>query len=344
MPTAAVMGGGALLGGAIGAFGKSGNATQTSSIDLNAPNPFQSQLQGGTRMPTQQEIDQFARNYSGPQGALGTTYMDAVGKYSQTPIDSGPGALSTGYSDLQSLLGAGPGAADVTNSMNASKSLSSLLQQYSQSGGLPSASDISSANGVASNMFAPQQAALNNSFYQQNIQAQRLSAQLGRPINDPIIQAKLGIGQAQQQSVLSGQQGAFGQQLALSLPQQRVGYATQNAGLLGGLASQAFQNRSALLGMGSQLLGQAQGYQIATSPHNTTAQQQVGGGLGGALSGALSGLGMGAGLSSLGLFGSGAGGLGGGIGSGLGGGVGGGFMGGGMGGGIGSGVGSFSGM
>lgn len=190
------------------------------------------------------------------------------------------------FKTLSSYTDAGPGQADVTNSLNATRSFADLLKQYSASGGLPTDQDISSAQGIVGKLFAPQKTALEQSFTDQNTQAQRLSAQLGRPVNDPIIQAKLRTGFINQTNQLNSEQTAAGQGLALSLPGQRIGYAGQSAQVLGGLATQAFQNRAALFQYGSSIQQNQQNFRLQTAQRTGGQLNESGGGFKGAVTGA----------------------------------------------------------
>jgi hypothetical protein len=220
--------------------------------------------------------------------------------------------LHSDYDALRSFTDAGPGSQDVSSSLNSSRSLADLLGQYSQSGGLPSSGDINSANSFANNIFAPQRTALQQSFTQQETDANRLSARLGRSIDDPILQAKLRTGMMNQSAMLNSQQSAFGSDLALKLPGQRVDYASRQADVLGNLASQAFKNRAALLSAGSNL-NQSQ-IDLRFRSGIQHGEQSGGGGVGGAITGALGGAGgMASAYSGLaGLFGAGGSGGGGG--------------------------------
>ena len=159
-----------------------------------------------------------------------------------------------------------------------------MLQDMIQSGGLPSEKQIGSANQFAANIFAPQQAALNNAFTQAGVDTARTSAQLGRSVDDPILAAKLAQYKGQQQNVLSGQQTALGSQLALQLPREQLGYSQA-------LAAQALQNRQALLGLGSNIMQNQQNYGLSTAKRTTTGIG--GGGLKGAFSGFMGGLTLG---------------------------------------------------
>lgn len=200
---------------------------------------------------------------------------------------SDSGQSAQGYIDellkqQYGMLGAGPGQSDVAGAYHSSMDLAKLFQQYAQTGGLPSQQQTEYAGGVANNLYAGQQAQLNNSFLQQRTDANRSAAALGRAPNDPVLLAKLAQAQSQQQQVLSGQQRGTAQELALALPGQQLGYAMQGNQLLQGLASQAFSNRAAVLGQGQQLVNTERN---VTSNTNS----QVGGGFGGALVGAVGG-------------------------------------------------------
>lgn len=192
---------------------------------------------------------------------------------------------SKDYAALQGEVNAGPGQQDISDYMGNSRSLEALLGQYSQNGGMPSSSDFSQANGLASQAYAGQQTALNQSFQTQLQQGQNSAALMGRDGNDPTLQGALRSAQMLQQQQLSANQGAFGTQLAMQLPQQRLSYAQQQNTMMGGLASQALQNRSALLAQGNSILGGQQNYQIGAS--GSTTSNHSGGGLAGAFNGML---------------------------------------------------------
>lgn len=189
------------------------------------------------------------------------------------------GYLGQNLGQLNDLTQAGPGVQDQTNYLNSSRSLASLLQSYSQGGYLPTAADTASASGLADQL-------LNPSFRQQGVEADRLAARLGRPVNDPIIQNKLRQGLADVRS-------SFIAQRAQQMPLERLGFAQQYASVNQGLASQAFANRQALLQAGNTLREADRAYRINTGERYGETSQSSGGGLGGAISGALGGAGAG---------------------------------------------------
>ena len=140
-----------------------------------------------------------------------------------------------------------------------------------------------------------------------------MSAQLGRPVNDPIIQAKLAQQQSQQQSVLGAQQTAFGSQFALNLPQQRLGFQAQGASVLQDLANRAQTNRQVALSLGSSIQNLERNFRLdaglktSNSTTTTTSSANAFDVIGGAL-GVASAIGTGG--ASLGLFGAAKGALG----------------------------------
>lgn len=212
---------------------------------------------------------------------------------------------------LQALVGAGAGEADVAAGAQSQRDLAGMLEGLVSSGGLPTQSDIQSAQGFASDIFAPQRQALETQFTQSNEEVAQLAAQLGRPVNDPILQAKLARFKGEQVGQLSAQQGAFAAQEARNLPLQRLGFAESLTNVRQGLASQAFSNRQALATLGSQFLAGERNFRLGAANRTTTSRS--GGGLEGAISGALAGAGTGiklggllggGGGSSLGLTGS----------------------------------------
>lgn len=232
-------------------------------------------------------------------GALGksntSTSTSGINLNPASDLQNQAGQVSSQSLDqLSGLVNAGPGQQDVGNAYQSQLSFAQMLQQYSQTGGLPNQQDLSNAQGFASQIYQPQQTALNQSFISQGQQAAQLAASLGRSVDDPIIQAKLRTGYMQQQAGLTSQQGSYAAQLGLQLPQQRLNLFGQSSNVLQGLATQAMQNRSSLLSAGQGVLSNERNYQIGTSQHygdQTTTSQ---GGLGGAITGGIAGFGAGA--------------------------------------------------
>ena len=233
-------------------------------------------IAGSQKKQTNATDNSFSSTYLAPQSELGQAAQK--------------GQLSN-YNSFQDLVNAGANQSDVTAAAGQQRSLADMLQSYSQGGFMPTQNDISYANQMSSQLLQP-------SFYQQGIDANRLASQLGRPINDPVIQAKLRTAEAQQQ-------GQMATQMAMQLPQQRLGYATQLADVRNNLASQAMSNRQAILGIGGNILGQSNQMQVAGASHQgwDTKNQQSGGGFAGTLTGMIGGAG-----GAMKMFGGGGGG------------------------------------
>lgn len=206
-------------------------------------------------------------------------------------------SLQGGLGGFESVVNAGPGAQAATDYMSASGSLQEMLKKYAAGGFMPGQEDFATAGKYAADVFKPQQVMQQQQFEQQSQQAQRLAAQLNRPVNDPIIQAKMRQEQMRQADVLGAQQSSYGAQFAQQLPQQRLSYTQQLADVTGNLASQAMSNRQALLSLGSTLREQDRSYRIATGERYGSQEGSSGGGLKGALTGAIGG--AGAGLSAM---------------------------------------------
>lgn len=206
------------------------------------------------------------------------------------------------YGSLQEMTAGGPGQTDVAKGYQQTQDLANLLQQYAQGGFLPGQQDFATANQFAQQAFAPQQTAINQQFQEEQIRANQLAAQLGRPANDPIIQARLSQERQRAQERLGASQSAFASEFAMNLPQQRLGYTQQLTDVRSALASQAMSNRQALLGLGSQLQGADRQFRIQTGTQWGTGEQESGGGLKGALT-TIAGL-AGAAGSLMGGFGS----------------------------------------
>lgn len=197
--------------------------------------------------------------------------------------------------ELQGLVGAGPGGADVTQALGSQRSLARELEQLRTTGLRPGEQDISAARA----QLAPQRLAIQQAFEDEQTRTSRLAAQLNRPINDPILQAKLGRSRIQAEERFGAQVSAQ----ALQARGQRLGFGEALANLRGGLASQALQNRQTLLGLGNVVQQQQQQFRLQSAP--ITSSTQAGGGFGGFLTGAIGGAGAGANIAS--FFGGGGG-------------------------------------
>lgn len=232
---------------------------------------------------------------AGAQGQRSTQEVN-LGPASGLELATGRG-LTSDYEALRGLVGSGANAGDVAAGAQGQRDLAAMLRQYAGGGFLPGQQDWQTARNFAQEAFQPQQVALGQQQKQEQLKANQLAAQLGRPVNDPIIQSKLAQERMQQQERLGASQGAYASQFALNLPQQRLGYTAQLADVQSSLASQAMSNRQALLSLGSQLRGQEQNFRLGSASRTVSG----GGGLGGAISGAIGGIG--AGLGAQGMLG-----------------------------------------
>lgn len=205
---------------------------------------------------------------------------------------TGPGA----FGDLRSALQAGPGISDISASVEGTRDLAAIIGQQKQRGFLPTAQDLDLTRGLGQTLFAPQRQVLAQAFQRQEEQFGRQAARLGREITDPILRAKLARQQTEAETALAAQERQFSTDLALRLPQQRISLARQRAQVLETLSNRAIANRQALVGVGSQLLGQERQFRLAQGQREQTS----GGGFGGFLSGALGG--AGAGLSTVSML------------------------------------------
>lgn len=199
--------------------------------------------------------------------------------------------IRSDYAAMQGMVGAGAGQSDVAAGTASQRDLAALLQQYSQGGYLPSQADISSSNDLAAKLFGAQRLGMQQSFGDQLTQANQQAALMGRSGDDPILKAKLAQEQTRQASMLDAQQGSWAQQFALNQPMQRLGFAQDRAGILGGLATQAMANRQALLSLGQGINQMEFGNRLQAAGKTTT--QSYGGGLGGMFSGMIGGAGAG---------------------------------------------------
>ena len=168
----------------------------------------------------------------------------------------GLGSASRGLSQFEELIGQGPGAEDIQNALGAQRSFADQLGAASEGGLLPTEQDISSTGSLAERLFQGQRFAQEQAFAEQRQGAQRQAALLGRSATDPVLAAKLAQSQTSQSGQLAANQGSFATQLALQQPGQRLSLAGQRANVLGGLASQALNNRQNLFKLGQSVRGQ----------------------------------------------------------------------------------------
>lgn len=210
-----------------------------------------------------------------------------------------PGFLDQNFNQFRGMVDAGPGQQDITNSLGSQRGLAEMFQQYSQSGGWASGQDIAQSQQFAGQIFNPQRVAMQQAFQDQQVQADRQAALMGRGTNDPILRAKLAQEQTRQGSLLEAQQGAYGAQLAQQQPDRRLGYAQQGAEVQSGLASQAMRNRLALSSLGEAMLGREREWRYQTSPKTGFTEQLSGGGLKGAATTLFSGAGTAAKIGSM---------------------------------------------
>lgn len=192
---------------------------------------------------------------------------------------------------LEGMVNAGPGQSAITDANSQYGSLAEMLSGFAKTGGAPGQQDWLQAQEFAKSQFAPQQLQIDQSFEEEQMRAKQLATQLGRPVNDPYIQAQLSKQKMNMQNMMGAQQGAFIGQEARNNAMGRLGYTSQLADLRGSLASQAMANRQALLSLGSGVQAQERNWRFQTSDkwglsHTT---QESGGGFKGAMSGAMAG-------------------------------------------------------
>jgi hypothetical protein len=203
-----------------------------------------------------------------------------------------------GFGDLEQIQRGALGA----NASQASESLAQLLQQYQATGGMPSQADLASAQQFAQASTAPQQQQIDLAMRQAQQSAAQQAGLMGRRGNDFALNTRLGQQRTDAMSALGAQQSAIGAQYAQQLAQNRLGFAGQLADLRQGLATQAMQNRMAIMGLGSQIQGREQQFRTANAT-TTSSSPNRGGGLMGAITGALGGASAAMNMSS--LFGGG---------------------------------------
>ena len=217
----------------------------------------------------------------------------------------GFGVARTRFQDLMGYTDLGPGGTDITQALEARRGLAATLGNLAQTGLVPTAADITQGQTTAEALSSPQRVAMEQAFRRQGLEAQRTSQRLGRGPSDPLIQAKLAQSRLESQERMGASQGALAQRLAMLRPEQRLQLQSRQADVLGGLATQAMQNRMSLLSLGHQLgqaerqfrLQRAGQHRMVESP---STMQRIGAGLSGAIGGAGAGLGIAQGMSALG--------------------------------------------
>jgi hypothetical protein len=231
-----------------------------------------------------------AGGYAGGQKDQSTqSWTNGMNAGSATTSETtGQNAMMEALRQYQQMVGAGPGASDVSAGAGASRELAEMLKRYSQAGGSdPTGDDISRSQGLASSLFGAQRTAMQQNFGDQLTQANRQAALMGRSVNDPILKAKLAQEQTRQASLLDANQGAWATQYAMGQPMQRLGFATNRVNVMQGLASQALANRQALAAMGEGVMNNERNFRLQTATRFGTGTAESGGGFKGMLSGVL---------------------------------------------------------
>jgi hypothetical protein len=193
------------------------------------------------------------------------------------------GDIADQYDLLRRYLGQGPGIEAINASNTSQQGFIDVLKQIQASGGMPTDTDQARAQQFVDLQFRPQQEAMNQSFQMQNDQAAKLAAKLNRPINDPVIQAKLRQEQMRQQSMFDANRAAAIGTEARSMPFQRLDLQGQLADAQGALASQAMSNRLQLLNLGNALQSQERNWRLQTAQRYGDSEQRSGGGMLGGL-------------------------------------------------------------
>lgn len=211
---------------------------------------------------------------------------------------------------------------EVAQGSSAQLDLANMLQQYAETGAIPTAQDNVRSQAFAQSQFDPQRVAMRQAFQEQLTQANRQAALSGRGINDPILRAKLASEQTRQNALLQSQQGAFATQFAMQQPLQRLSFMSDRANTLVNRGQTALGNfaNMAQLGLGAQQQGFGQRFSLAQAKYmeqaNTRSEgEKIGdvlGSIGKATAGLGSMTGMGAGISGGGGLQSLIGGMGGG--------------------------------
>jgi hypothetical protein len=227
--------------------------------------------------------------------------------------EMGQGVQRDQLQGLMQLLTQGGQAQAQGDVQGARQESMNLIDMLRNAMGGPSQQNTAQAQRFSQSIFAPQEQALQQQFKQSETDTSRLAARLGRPVNDPILRAKLAESQGNAAAQLQAQKGAFTAQNAMGFQQQGLDLQSQIAGIRGGLATQALQNRQALFGLGQSLVNQERNFRLATAGQTTMGQTTQQGGLmdaigaGAAIGGTLMGMpSFGGGASAAGTAGAGS--------------------------------------
>lgn len=185
--------------------------------------------------------------------------------------------------ELENMIKAGPNAEDSRLATESSRQFADDLARVREQGLRPSEQDF----GAARIQMAPRRAQLDQAFEDANVQQQRLAAQLNRPINDPILQAKLQQERIRQENQFGADMGAA----ALQNAGQRLSFSEALSNVRQGLASQAFQNRMQLTQLGQGILRDARNFKVSMMQEQRLRNAGKSGRIGGGITGAIGGLG-----------------------------------------------------
>lgn len=298
---------GTLIGAGIGAgIGGGGPKTnkQTSSVQLG-PQSSLEELLGGreTLQIDQRRIDELKALQNdiisrvGDKGKKSKQYKEyqkQIDQLMKSPsLKRTGGEIESLYQRLSKDLQAGPDLTRFKQAQEAGTDLEKMLLEYQKTGGLPGQEDITQAGSLAQNLFAARRQALQQDLEDQYTQFEQEMGRRGLMTNDPVARAKMRTGFMRQRDLLGAEQQAQATGIAMGLPGQRVGAATQRYNLLGemfnaedALYQRGLSNLQTLIGTGSSLLGQEQNWRYTISP-KTQAQTTPGGGFVGGLANTL---------------------------------------------------------
>lgn len=239
---------------------------------------------------------------AGAQGTQGQSQTNRINTGAESELERlARLQQEQGFGDLNRIQ-----REDFGRANQASQSYGDLLKQYQQSGGAPSSSDLSQGRSFAEQALAPQQAQIDLAMRQSTEAAREQAGLTGRGPNDFALNTRLAAQRNDLMSQLGAQQSAMGLQFANQFSQNRLGYAGQFADLQQGLATQAMQNRIAIMGLGSQIQQAGQNFRVNTASRTASTPDRPGGlmgGLTGAFTGAQAAMGLG---NMFGMGGAGA--------------------------------------
>lgn len=197
------------------------------------------------------------------------------------------------FADLLKLVQGGPGQQEITDNNQYQNTFGNLLNNLLGQVYSPTKAQTQENMGKARDLFSVDQTLLNQRFQDQETEGRRMSAQLGRAGNDPILRNKMMQERTRQQQQLDSQVTSYARQLPEITANNVMSVGGALSNLKSNLAAQAMSNRQMLLQMGDVLKNSERNFRMGTATRenqgSTDTSVYSGGGFKGAMSGAIEG-------------------------------------------------------